>query len=73
MRRIEKHISVSIHEQTESAHPVGGEKGRKALALKRWVDLNPERLRYQMIFTATDTVSFDQTRATREFIAGKFN
>ena len=52
---------------------MGGEKGRKALALKRWVDLNPERLRYQMIFTATDTVSFDQTRATREFIAGKFN
>ncbi len=64
---------IEVKAERERDHPVDGEKGRKALALRRWENLNPERLRYQMIFTATDTVSFDQTRATRDFIAGKFN
>ena len=50
-----------------------GENGRKALALKRWEGLNPERLKYQMIFTATDAVSRDQAGTARAFITEKIN
>jgi hypothetical protein len=32
-------------------HPVDGENGRKAMQLRRWEELNPERLRYHMIFS----------------------
>ena len=45
-------------------------EGRKAVALKRWQNLNPETLRYQVIF-ATDTLADDALDETREFIAGK--
>jgi hypothetical protein len=42
--------------------------GRKAMALRRWEDLNPDRLRYQMIFTDTNTVTADQMQEARRFI-----
>ena len=59
---------VEIKREHDRSHAVDGEKGSKALALQRWVDLNPERLRYQMIFTASDAVPFDQTKTVREFL-----
>lgn len=58
---------VEIKAERERAHPIDGENGRKALALQKWETLNPDRLKYQMIFTATDTVSADQLREVRQF------
>ena len=36
------------------------------MALRKWEELNPERLKYQMIFTSTDTVSADQVQEVRK-------
>ena len=42
-------------------------EGRKAVALKRWEDLNPERLRYHVMFA--DTTLHDEGKKTvRDFI-----
>ncbi|MDY6877372.1 MAG: hypothetical protein SWK90_14370 [Chloroflexota bacterium] len=48
-----------------------GENGRKAIALQKWVGLNPDRLKYEMIFTASDNVAFNQLTPARRFIENK--
>jgi len=58
---------LQIKREYDRAHPVDGENGKKAMALRRWENLNPDRLRYQMIFTATDTVTADQTQEAMRF------
>jgi len=40
---------------------------REALAVRRWETLNPDRLRYEMIFTESDTIAGDRTQAVRRF------
>ena len=59
---------LQIKRAYDRAHPVDGEDGRKAIALRKWEDLNPDRLKYQMIFPATDTVSAGQMQEARRFI-----
>jgi len=59
---------VEIKREHDRAHPVDGENGKKAMALRRWETLNPNRLKYQMIFTATDTVPADEMRVVRRFV-----
>ena len=46
-------------------------EGRKAVALKKWERLNPDRLKYQIIFADGDTIPYDQMKATREFVVGQ--
>ena len=43
-------------------------EGRKAVALKKWENLNPARIKYQMIFVDGNTVPHDQTEIAREFV-----
>jgi len=43
-------------------------EGRKAVALKKWERLNPDRLKYQIIFTESDAIPYDQLKAAREFL-----
>jgi hypothetical protein len=59
---------VEIKRQYDRDHPIDGVNGRKALAVRKWEDLNPERVKYRMIFTATDTVSADQMQEARKFV-----
>jgi len=47
---------------------VDGENGRKAIAVQKWVGLNPERLKYEMVFTSSDSVAFNQLEPARRFI-----
>lgn len=63
---------VEIKREHDRAHPVDGENGRKAMALRRWERLNPDRLAYQMIFTDTDTVAADALRAVRQFAEERY-
>lgn len=49
--------------------PVDGENGLKAMALRRWVDLNPDLLRYEMIFATGDSVGYNQLDQVRAFIS----
>lgn len=59
---------VEIKKEHDRAHPDDGEKGRKAMALRKWEELNPNRLRYEIIFTATDNVPTDAMKNVRKFV-----
>jgi hypothetical protein len=59
---------LQIKREHDRTRPVDGEMRKKTLALRKWEDLNPDRLKYQMIFTATDTVSAGQVQEARRFI-----
>ncbi len=38
------------------------------MALRKWEELNPDRLRCEMIFTKTDTVATDDLKRVRQFV-----
>jgi len=59
---------VEIKRDHDRDHPVDGKEGKKALALRKWESLNPDRLTYEMIFTSTDTVTADQLQQARRFV-----
>jgi hypothetical protein len=61
-------LIVEIKAENERGDPINGEMGRKAMALRRWEELNPDRLQYEMIFTAADVVAPDQTKKVQEFL-----
>ncbi len=61
-------LIVEIKAERERKHPVDGETGRKALAVRQWEKLNPDRLKYEMIFVKDDVLASDQTRDAREFV-----
>lgn len=46
-------------------------EGRKAVALKQWEKLNPNRLKYELVFARENTIAHDQTRAIRHFVEGR--
>jgi len=43
-------------------------EGRKAVASRKWEELNPDRLKYHIIFVREDTLAYDQTLQAKEFI-----
>ncbi|MEX2155647.1 MAG: DEAD/DEAH box helicase family protein [Gemmatimonadales bacterium] len=45
-----------------------GKESKKALALKKWTDLDPDRLKYEILFTEADVVSADQLAPARRFL-----
>ena len=47
---------------------VDGRNGRKAMAVQQWVGLNPDKLKYEMIFTAGDGVAFNQLAPAKRFV-----
>jgi hypothetical protein len=59
---------VEIKHERERDDTIDGEHGAKALAVQELKNLNPEALEYQMIFTATDEISFDKTKNVRQFL-----
>lgn len=59
---------VEIKMEKLRADPVDGENGRKAMALRRWEDLNPEKVKYEIIFTPSDSVAFNQLEPAKQFV-----
>jgi hypothetical protein len=41
---------------------------RRAVATHAWADLNPDRLKYEMIFNSGDEVGYGQLRNVRKII-----
>ncbi len=41
------------------------------MALRKWKQLNPENLKYEIIYAGGETVAYDQTLRARLFIEGK--
>lgn len=59
---------VEIKAERERNDLVDGESGRKAMAVQKWVGLNPDRLQYEMIFAVGDSVAFNQLAPAKRFI-----
>ena len=64
-------LIVEIKKEHDRFHPVDGENGSKAMATQKWVGLNPNRLKYQMIFADRDEIGYDRVKTARQFIEGK--
>ena len=62
-----KCLIIEIKDQRMKDDPVQGTEGRKAMAIRRWEGLNPDRLRYEMIFVGHE-VAQNQMKTTREFV-----
>ena len=63
-----KCLIVEVKAERERNHPIDGESGLKAMAVRRWETLNPDRLQYEMIFTDGDVVGPNQNRIARRFV-----
>jgi hypothetical protein len=70
-RKDGKCLIVEIKAERDRDHAVNGAKGRKAMALRQWEKLNPDRLKYQMIFVDGNELTRDQTEAARQFVGGQ--
>jgi hypothetical protein len=46
-------------------------EGRKAAALQQWEHLNPDRLKYEIVFAREETIGYDQTKTARAFVEGE--
>jgi hypothetical protein len=71
LRKDGRYYIVEIKREHDREHPIDGERGRKALAMQKWADLNPDRLKYQMIFTSAEALGFDDVKAARDFVEGQ--
>ena len=58
---------VEVKSEKAKDDAVDGRNGRKAMAVRVWEDLNPERLKYEMIFTATDQIPLDRMSSVLKF------
>jgi len=61
---------VEIKAERDRGDSINGENGKKAMALRKWQNLNPEKLRYEMIFTNTDIIAADSLKNVKSFIEG---
>lgn len=67
-RKDGKCLIIEIKQENKKEDAIDGVDGKKALAVRALKDLNPDMLDYQMIFTSTDEILYDQTKEVRKFI-----
>lgn len=58
---------VEIKAEREREDLIDGEEGRKTMAFRGWENLNPDKLRYEMIFTRSDSIAFNQLEDVKAF------
>lgn len=63
-----KLLIVEIKSERMRGDATDGEHGRKAMAVREWAKLNPDRLAYEMLFTDTDTVANNDFTPVRTFL-----
>ena len=61
-------LIVEVKREKDRDDAVDGAHGRKAQAVRRWEELNPDRVRYEMVFTPRDTVTYDQLAPIWSFL-----
>jgi len=66
-----KLLIVEIKQERLRKDATDGEDGRKAMAVREWARLNPDRIAYEMLFTDTDTVANNDFARVRTFLGGK--
>ncbi len=57
-------------ERAERGEALLSVEGRKAIALKKWEVLDPDRLKYQVIYTKDEMIAHDQVKMASEFVTG---
>ena len=62
-----KVLIVEIKDPRFGAHPVDGQDGRKSVALRKWENLSPDRIKYEMIFAA-EVIPADDLSDTKHFV-----
>lgn len=62
---------IEIKRENERTHAIDGENGKKAMAIRKWQNLDPEKLRYEMIFTPADVIAADDLKNVKSFIEEK--
>jgi hypothetical protein len=65
-----KCLLIEIKREHDRVHPIDGEQGRKAAATRKWVALNSDKLKYEMIFVSGDAVGYDEIRRSTDFTHG---
>ncbi len=61
-------LIVEIKQERLRDDKTDGEHGRKAMAVREWASLNPDRIGYEMIFTDTSTVANDDFAPVSKFL-----
>jgi hypothetical protein len=61
-------LIVEIKGENMRQDPVNGERGAKALAIRQWEKLNPNKLRYQIIFVKNDVLTYEGSANARQFV-----
>jgi len=61
-------LIVEIKSERERGNEIDGENGMKATETRKWVDLNPDKLKYQMIFVKQENVNHEDFEEARKFI-----
>ena len=59
---------MEIKAERDRGHAIDGENGLKSLAVKRWETLNPDRLKYEMIFAKEESLSSENLQEVRRLI-----
>jgi len=62
--------ATTIHdlERSENGEVPLTIEGRKAIATRKWEELNPDQLSYQIIFVREDTLAYDQSLQAKAYI-----
>lgn len=64
-------LIVEIKQERLRKDQTDGEDGRKAMAVREWTKLNPDRIAYEMVFTDTDAVANNAFAGVRTFLGSK--
>ncbi len=72
-RRDGKCLIVEVKRERERDDEIDGQNGAKALAVRKWEGLNPDKLKYQMIFTATESIGAGDTLSVQSFLREEKN
>jgi type III restriction enzyme len=67
-RKDGKCLVVEVKSERERANEIDGENGAKALATRKWEGLNPDKLKYQMIFAKGEAIEPDPLKPIMDFM-----
>lgn len=64
-------LIVEVKGENKRTDEIDGENGAKAIATRKWEGLNPDKLKYQMVFTSSDSIGFNDVTMYDNFIREK--
>ncbi len=67
-RKDGKCLIVEVKREREHDDEIDGENGKKAIATRRWENLNPGKLKYHMIFVPGNVVQAADMIRVKEFL-----